>query len=674
MGRRACHGAAPDLSDVGSRIAPEFLEAFIASPSAAHAGTTMPDMLTAKSAGERRSVAKAIAQFLIARSPHKFQRDAIAPSDSAAGKELFHTIGCVACHSPRDAGGRETMHAGVVNLQHVGAKYSLNSLSEFLFQPLRRAPSGRMPDMKLSTAEAKQIASYLLEKANPAPAGYEVQQSLVAEGRKYFQQFNCAACHKLADMPAAASAHPLHGLDSSRGCMAAAPSASPKFNLNEGQKKAIRAALAAKAEAPSDKTLAALTLTAFNCIACHVRDDYGGVSQERNPLFQTSEKNLGDDARIPPPLTLAGAKLQTAWMNKVLFDAESARPYMFTRMPQFGEPNLRGLPELFARLDAIEQVDLSIPNGESGDRAEHDRAHAWRIAGRELIGDKGLYCVACHNFNGKPSPNYQGMDLMMAYERLKPSWFYHFLVNPAAYRPRIVMPLGWPGGKAVQKTILRGDTQDQIAAIWYYLSLGTSAEDPSGIHRVETRLDVTGTARTYRGRSSVAGYRGIAVGFPDKLSYAFNAQTGTLTALWHGDFIHVDRSGQGSGGFHPAGRFIQLAQDVSFVDLPDEQAPWPLRPITTRERPVDPDPLYPKNHGYQFKGYHMDDASIPTFMYRSGFIDIEDRPIPDSSAKTPTLRRTLTFSSPQQHVLWFRALSARSQPQANMNSRLPMCC
>ena len=46
-----------------------------------------------------------------------------------------------------------------------------------------------------------------------------------------------------------------------------------------------------------------MTMTAFNCIACHARDDYGGVPADRNLLFTTSEKDLGEEARIPPPLS-----------------------------------------------------------------------------------------------------------------------------------------------------------------------------------------------------------------------------------------------------------------------------------------------------------------------------------------------------------------------------------
>ena len=45
--------AAPDLADVGARVAPEYLRKFLASPSAAHAGTTMPDLLGSEPADQR---------------------------------------------------------------------------------------------------------------------------------------------------------------------------------------------------------------------------------------------------------------------------------------------------------------------------------------------------------------------------------------------------------------------------------------------------------------------------------------------------------------------------------------------------------------------------------------------------------------------------------------------
>jgi len=669
----ACHGlkesaqpierAAPHLADVGSRVAPEFLRKFIASPSSAHAGTTMPDMLAGESPEQRDKIAEALTHFLIAQSPRKFQSEKLSEQDASTGKALFHTVGCIACHSPRDDSGKESTQVGAVALGHIPTKYSLASLTEFLHEPLRVRPSGRMPDMKLTQLEAKALAGYLLGKADTSAKSLEPQAKLVTLGKEYFQRHNCAACHKLDDIPAAAPVAELQASNSTRGCLSATPGKSPRFNLSDDQTKAIRAALAQKPDPISDKTLLATTLTAFNCIACHVRDDFGGVSADRNPHFTTSEINLGDEARIPPPLTLVGAKLQPVALKKMLFDGDSVRPYMFTRMPQYGELNLAHLPKLFARMDAVKKFEFSLPNVENRNEKERAREQEMRAAGRELLGNKAFNCVACHSFNGKSS-GFKGIDLMISYQRLQPSWFYRYMIDPGAFRPRTIMPTSWPDGKANSKTVLNGNTDRQIEAIWYYLSLGTSAADPSGITTTATKLDVTDATRTYRGRSSVAGYRGIAVGFPEKLSYTFNAETGTLSALWRGDFIGVARGGQGSGAFNPAAKAVTLAQDVSFFYLADDKSPWPLRPVMTKEAPVNPDPLYPKNRGYQFKGYQLDDASIPTFMYRSGTIDIEDRSAPATPGKNGQLLRQMTFSSPKDQTLWFRALTGKVEAES----------
>ncbi len=655
---------APDLSDVGSRVAPDYLRRFISMPSASHSGTAMPDLLTAETEDQRNKIADAITHFLVAQSPRKFHREAIGEKEATVGKALFHTVGCIACHSPRDESGMEVTREGAVELGHISAKYSLSSLGEFLFQPLSVRPAGRMPDMKLTPAEAKAIANYLHGKADTKSRPLVPRDELVTLGKRYFQQLNCAACHKLGDIPAVANVGDLQDANLERGCLAKMPGKAPHFNLSADQIKAIRMALAKQPEPISDKTRLATTLTAFNCIACHVRDNFGGVSEDRNLLFQTSAKNLGDDARIPPPLTLVGAKLLPVALKKVLFDADSVRPYMFTRMPQYGEPNLRHLPELFSRLDKVEDVKFLMPNSESPNKKERERAQEMREAGRKLLGNKSLNCVICHNFNGKTSQN-NGIELLTSNQRLQPSWFYHYLCNPNTFRPRTVMPTSWPDGQAADKSVLNGDTHRQIEAIWYFLSLGTSAPNPSGVETIETKLFVTGATRTYRGRSSVAGYRGIAVGFPDKLSYAFNAETGTLSAIWRGDFVRVDRGGQGSGAFHPASKHVALlAQDVSFYALPDEQTPWPLRPVMTKTQPVNPDPLYPKNRGYQFKGYFMDDASVPTFMYRSGDIEIEDRSIAQSGSEKGRLVRDLMFHAPKAQTIWFRALTGKIEAES----------
>ncbi|MEM7262774.1 MAG: hypothetical protein AAF488_12345, partial [Planctomycetota bacterium] len=381
------------------------------------------------------------------------------------------------------------------------------------------------------------------------------------------------------------------------------------------------------------------------------RGEYGGVSPARNLHFTTSEPSLGDEARIPPQLTEVGAKLRPEWFRRVLFDGAAVRPYMRTRMPQHGESNLRGLVDRLSKLDQVPPRELPMP--------PHKQQGEIRDAGRKLVGDEALNCVTCHNFNGKESQGFKGMDLISSYERLEPSWFYRFMVDPNSLRPNITMPNYWEDPDAIYEEILNGDRDSQIEALWYYLSLGRTAPDPRGIRSIASRLEVKSEARTYRGRSRVAGYRGIAVGFPGGLNYAFDANHGSLAALWTGGYVSVNWSGQGAGDFNPAGRAVELPRDVAFMKLADPTAPWPLRPAVTKEQPVNPDPTYPRQHGYRFRGYYFDEAMIPTFLYSSGGVDVEDRSAPAPSSGAPTLVRTLRFSSPDSTSLWFRVLAGR---------------
>ena len=668
--------AAPDLTNVGSRVSPDYLRRFLASPATAHPGTTMPDMLAGRSDAERRQIAEALTHFLIAQSKGTFAAERPNPNDREVGKTLFHSVGCVACHGPKDESLQMRPLADpeddaedledqptqefkpiAVPLEHVAAKYSAKSLSEFLFQPLRVRSSGRMPDLKLTPDESLAIASYLVAEQPDEQPAFVPDAALVSKGKEHFRDLNCAACHALPGMSAAPLVRSLKDADVTRGCLSKSVGPGPRFQLEQAQTDAIVAALRDPKPVDDDRTVVAKTMTAFRCIACHVRDDYGGVPEAYSSFFVGSEEKLGEDGRIPPPLTLLGAKLQPAWLKKVLFDGESVRPYMATRMPQYGEANLGDLPALLARLDVLESKAMNIPSSEARSEPERQREKLLRAGGRELLGDQGLNCVACHTFNGKAAPGSRGIDLVTTTQRLQPGWFNSYVRNPGAFRPRTVMPSAWPNGVAAHQTILDGDTDTQIEAIWYYLSLGTSAADPSGIRSVSTRLTVADQAVTYRGRSRVAGYRGIAVGLPGKLSYAFNAETGALSAIWRGDFINVNWSGQGSGDFHPASEATLLAQDVSFARLEDENAPWPLMPVMTKEARTNPDPLYPKNLGYQFRGYYLGDSSIPTFMYRFGDIEIEDRSAALVTDDRAVLKRGLLFKSPTQQTIWFRALT-----------------
>ena len=329
--------AAPDLAEAGARISPEYLRRFLATPSSAHPGTTMPDVLISQPEAERNKIAEALTHFLIAQGKTPFDTGVSEQIDRQQGKMLYHSVGCVACHGAKEALAdapvkrrndeddededkqakeKKAVKAIAVPLGHVAVKYSAKSLSEFLFQPLRVRSSGRMPDMKLTPSESLAVAGYLVGVQPHQGTVLVPQEPLVALGKKYFQELNCAACHSLPGIATAPLIGSLRDADLSRGCLSRTSVRSPQFHLADAQIKAIVASLQEAPNDDSDNLVVAKTLTAFHCIACHVRDGYGGVPEAYDPHFSSSEQKLGDDGRIPPPLTLVGAKLPKVTMKK----------------------------------------------------------------------------------------------------------------------------------------------------------------------------------------------------------------------------------------------------------------------------------------------------------------------------------------------------------------------
>ncbi|MEY3530331.1 MAG: hypothetical protein RLZ70_1399, partial [Verrucomicrobiota bacterium] len=189
----ACHAApagadlksqqAPRLAEVAQRVNPTYLETFIRSPHTTKPGTAMPDLLAKLPEGERAATAQQLTHFLLSLKASTFAPQAPDGVAAAQGEKLFHARGCAACHSPRDAQGRETLAAKSVPLGALEQKYSFRSLVDFLRQPHQSRPSGRMPDLKLPARELESIAHYLLRDTRvPGHLNYTMYRGQVWEG------------------------------------------------------------------------------------------------------------------------------------------------------------------------------------------------------------------------------------------------------------------------------------------------------------------------------------------------------------------------------------------------------------------------------------------------------------------------------------------------------------
>lgn len=147
---------APILDAVGSRVEIPWLRRYLASTHAVKPGTTMPDLFAGLDEATRQQQVLALTHFLA-------QTGSVidAMGDTAAvarGEKLFHSIGCVACHAPINS--ESDISAGSVPLGPIADKYSLTSLMEFLKDPLKVRPSGRMPHFRLDDKQARDLASF----------------------------------------------------------------------------------------------------------------------------------------------------------------------------------------------------------------------------------------------------------------------------------------------------------------------------------------------------------------------------------------------------------------------------------------------------------------------------------------------------------------------------------
>lgn len=785
---------APVLDTVGTRVRPQYLLKFLMDPQKIKPGTTMPNALAGIPEAERQPIVEALVHFLATTGT----TSDVSPLRGGVirGESYYHSVGCLACHDPRPAENPPPAMATSIPIGTPSRKYTLPGLASFLENPLSVRPGGRMPHLNLSSTEARDVASFLLNdldiaaglqysyyegtwsklpdfskltpkavgdaegfdltvakrkenfglrfdgtikldadteilfllgsddgsrlsidgkvvidndgihafsqkrkplklkaglhsvvveyfeqsggeelqvlfeakgkppqelaslvaiptpmNAKPAEAPFQVNADLAAKGREHFVSLGCANCHSLKMGNEQIKAKPtivaaaLADLKGSGGCLSESPTKSPRYALDERQLAAISAALStAKKQVvqPAEAQQVNLNLIRFNCIACHTRGELGGVEDARNPHFKSDMPEMGDEGRIPPSLTGAGAKLKSEWLKTVIDQGAKDRPYMFTRMPKFGLNNVGTL------VTAIEKSDESlIKPSPKIDIADDDKK--FKAVGRRLVGAQGMSCIKCHTFADKKSTGIQALSLTTMTKRLRDDWFHHYMINPQVYRPGTRMPGGWPNGQTQLPMILDGSTTKQIRSIWAYLADGNKALLPSGLVTGGIELIAFDEAIMYRNFIEGAGSRAIGVGYPEKLNLAFDANELRLAMIWHNSFMDAARhwNGRGQGYEPPLGdNVVKLPDGPPFATLASAAEEWPKKKA--------------KELGYQFHGYRLDEKRRPTFLYSLNGIQVEDELVPQGEGGVYVMQRKLSLKAGSATAgdLQFRAVVA----------------
>ncbi|MDA2928992.1 c-type cytochrome [Acidobacteria bacterium AH-259-O06] len=609
-----CHAAdseslkgriAPDLTGIGSRTNAKWLYKWLENPPAFRSGAVMPAMLDEQQRRDVLSYLMALREEVPVDQPTKAQ-----PHHVVNGKQLYGSLGCAACHEQQG-----------LSLQGMGSKTTVAPLMAYLKDPARVDPSGHMPSLMLSDEEAFSLAALLIESRNPE---FEepVQKGDRDRGQMLVQSQGCLGCHTLRTERSITNQHsapPLEQLADNNGCLKIPPARGlPRYHLSDDQRQALGAFLRSYRKHP-DMSPAPVyqfyqTIGQFRCVACHQVDHLG-------PTVTLAE--------AVPPLTAAGTKLRTSWIEQVLMHRQRVRRWLDLRMPHYDSGQVQLLVDGFAKASGIEpgrRPTAPLPTTQQQRR------------GIQMIGNDaskgGLACIRCHDWGQYEALGERGPQLINVTDRLRYDWFYRFILNPGRIYSGTSMPDHFTEGEPAK-------ADEAITRLWAALSMGEEMSLPDGLDTVEAALGRDAKPvpdcepviiRCYMPDATSAA---IAVGLPGGVSYCFDAGECQLRYVWRGGFIDLSEWLQrktSSDGYTPRARIIG---EIFYRS--DE---FPLR-VDRLTRIPEP----------RFRGYRLLDG-YPEFHYRLDGIDVYERVLP--TGKKGGISRAFTISRVDQ-PMWFVA-------------------
>jgi len=233
----------PNLKEIKAKLNKDWLPVWLSDPQAFRPGTKMPTFRL------EDDEIKAISAFLW-QSALDVKVPQQAQGDTAHGKELFKTLGCLGCHSINgqaiDMGDQVIGGDFAANLSRVGEKANFEYIVRWVHNPRQRlAPysptlkrdltpadykaknlqfvfddehskspvDGRelliqnmtvMPNFRLSDQDARDVATFLMQQKRSGiqyrDASYLNDGSLKTEGERLVRRYGCAGCHEIKGM------------------------------------------------------------------------------------------------------------------------------------------------------------------------------------------------------------------------------------------------------------------------------------------------------------------------------------------------------------------------------------------------------------------------------------------------------------------------------------------
>lgn len=441
---------APDFKGIGSRRNSAWLAHWVENPKATRAVAQMPKMVHGPTA---KADAEAIAAYLGSLKADTAATEADPAADLAPkGKKLFDSLHCVACHvAPDDA----KPDAKKIALKQVKQKFSPGALVAFLQKPTEHYDWIRMPNFHLTKDEAGQLAAFVLSKADAPLPELASTADAIAHGKELVTSVGCLSCHNGPDKSKFATKHfsELTADKWTQGCLAETETGkAPFFSFTKDERAALQAfaqtdRTSLKRYVPAE--FAERQSRVLNCTECHGKF-------EGFPVFN-----------------ILGGKLRPEWATKFIAGEVSykPRPWLESRMPGFpkyAEPMAHGLAQ-------IHGLPPKSPEEPAIDKEAAE-------TGRLFVGtDGGFSCIACHAIGKLGATQvFESAGINLAYtgERLLPSFFHRWVINPLRVDPQTKMPVYFDQGKSPLTDYYDGDADKQINALWQYIRQGKNMPMP----------------------------------------------------------------------------------------------------------------------------------------------------------------------------------------------------
>jgi len=503
----------------GTRM-PNFWPGAVDADAVPHAESEKPEQVVTAHRGVREQEVSAIVAYLWTHSDKAPLLSQSAPKgDAAKGKEVFDGVGCRGCHvaekdstARRSEGSAERDYAP--NLWNIADKARPEWIYSWVKNPKALWPDTKMPDLRLTDAQAADVTAYLLtlrsdEKYPEPKSGPGEQQKLAAQGKELIGKYGCFGCHDIKGFESAQkigteltehgrkgvelldfgdvqyfTEDPKHHQTYANWvweklhvprvfAYERVETRMPQFDFTDEEALAILTFLKGQTGDAPDASYRTGTnpvqaavfkgerLVFWNgCRNCHVVEKRGGRIRD---LF--NEDNV---SFAPPILTGEGAKVQPHWLFGFLKAPITLRPWMSLRMPtfHFSDSDASELVHYFAAADkkSFPYLTAEAPQLPPAQAKEADQLF------------KELQCANCHvvgQMRPGQDPGSAAPNLLLARERLRPDWIPLWLKNPQALMDGTRMPSFWDFSDEAHPTspskAFGGDAKKQIDALRDYL-------------------------------------------------------------------------------------------------------------------------------------------------------------------------------------------------------------